>query len=48
MAAILDFAHNAIYKVLSNHTTMSGIPENLMVGTKIMLLCRSVENDVNL
>ena len=38
MAAILDFTHNAISKVLSNHTTMSGIPENHMVDTKIMLL----------
>ena len=38
MAAILDFFHNAIGKVLSNQTTMSGIPENPMVETKIMLL----------
>ena len=44
-AAILDFTHNAIAKVLSNYTTMSGIPENSMVDTKIMLLrpfCRKL------
>ena len=38
MAVILDFTHYAISKVLSNHTTMSGMHENPMVGTKNMLL----------
>ena len=38
MAAILDFTHNAISKVLSNPSTMSAIPENPMVDTKSMLL----------
>ena len=34
MAAILDFTHNA----MSDHTTRSGIPENPIVDTKIMML----------
>ena len=38
MEAILDFAHYAISKVLLNHFTMSGILENPMVDTKIILL----------
>ena len=44
-AAILDLTHNAIAKVLSNHTTMSSIPENPMVDT---IYIHSVENHVNL
>ena len=48
IAAVLDFTHNTIAKVLSNHTTLSGISENPMVDTKIMLLFHSVENDINL
>ena len=47
MAAIVDFTHNAIAEVLSNHTTMSGVFESRIVDTKIMLL-RQFENDVNL
>ena len=42
MAAIFDFAHNAMFKVLSRNTTMSVMHENLIVDTKIMnlpLLC---------
>ena len=43
MAAILNFTQNALSEEISNHTTMSGIPENHMVDTKIMLfrpICR--------
>ena len=38
MAAILDFTHNAMSKVISDHTTSSGIPENPIVDSKIMKL----------
>ena len=48
MVAILDFTHNAIAKVLLNHTTMSGIPENPMVDTNIMIFVHYFENGVNL
>ena len=34
MAAILDFTHNSMSKVISDHTTRSGIPENPIVDTK--------------
>ena len=37
MAAILDFSQNAMVKVLANHTTISGIPQNPTIDTKIML-----------
>ena len=45
MAAILDFTHNAMSKILSDYTTMSGITENRIefVDIKIMnlqLFCR--------
>ena len=40
MAVILDLTHNAMSKVLSNHTIMSGIHENPIVDTKIMFLCQ--------
>ena len=45
MAAILDFTHNAMYNVIADHTTRSGIPENPIVDTKIMkllLFCRKL------
>ena len=46
MAAILDFAMS---KVISNHTTRSGIPENPIVDTPKSRSCSySVENGVNL
>ena len=35
MAAILDFIHNAMAKVLSYYITMSGITEACMLDTKI-------------
>ena len=38
LAAIFDFTNNAMSKVTSDHTTRSGIPENLIVDTKIMKL----------
>ena len=38
MAAILDFTHNAMSKVISDHTTRSGIPVNPIEDTKIMKL----------
>ena len=38
MKAILDFTHNAMSKIISGHTIMSGIHENPMVNTKIMNL----------
>ena len=38
MAAILDFTHNSLPKVIFDHTTRSGIPENPIVDTKIMKL----------
>ena len=40
VADILNFSHNVISKVFIYHTTMSGIglPENLMVDTKIINL----------
>ena len=43
MAAILDFIHYAVSKVLSDYITMSGITENRMLDAKIMnlrLFCR--------
>ena len=43
MAAILDFIHNAMSKVLSYYITMSGIIEARMLDTKIKnlrLFCR--------
>ena len=36
MLAILDFTNNAMAKIISGHTIMSGIPENHMVDTKVM------------
>ena len=42
MAAIYNFIHNTICKLISDHITRSGIPENPMGETKIMnrrLLC---------
>ena len=36
MVAILDFTNNAIAKIISGHTIMSGILENHMVDTKVM------------
>ena len=41
MKVILDFTHNAMSKVISGHTIMSGIHENHMVDTKIMNLLTS-------
>ena len=38
MAAILDFTHNGMSKVISDHTTRSCLPENPKVDTKIMNL----------
>ena len=35
MVAIFDFNHNAMAKIISGHTIMSGIPENHMVDTKV-------------
>ena len=43
MAAILDFIHNAMSKVLSDYITMSGITEGRIVDIKIKnlrLFCR--------
>ena len=34
--------------VRSSHTTMSGVPENPMVDTKITNLLYSEDNDINL
>ena len=45
MAAILYFTHNAMFKVISDHTTRSGKPKNPIVDTKSSY---SVENYVNL
>ena len=45
MAAILDFIHNAMSKVIADHTTRSGILKNPIVNTKIMklhLFCRKL------
>ena len=39
------FTHNAMYNVIADHTTRSGIPENPIVDTKIMkllLFCRKL------
>ena len=36
MVAILDFTHNAMTKIISGYTIMSGIPDNNMVDTKVM------------
>ena len=36
MAAVLDFTNNAMSKVIFDHITRSGIPENPIVDTKIM------------
>ena len=44
MAAILDFIHNAMSKVLSYYTTMSGITEARMLDTKICVY--SIENSI--
>ena len=43
MSAILDFTNSAMFKVISNPTTRSGIPENPIADTKIvnvLLFCR--------
>ena len=32
--ALLDFTHNAMSKVISDHTTRSGIPENPIVDNQ--------------
>ena len=49
MAAILDLTHNAMTRVLSGHTSMSGVPKNLKIDIKIMnLRVLSIENDINL
>ena len=39
MAAILDFIHNAMSKVLSHYITMSGIAEARMLDIKIKNVC---------
>ena len=47
MAVILDFTHNAMSKLISDHTTRSGVPENPIVNTKIkklFLFCRKCAN----
>ena len=36
VADILDFTHNAMIHVVAYHTTMSGIPENIMIDTKVI------------
>ena len=36
MVAILDSNHNAMAKIISGHTIMSGIPGNHMVDTKVL------------
>ena len=46
MAAILDFFHNAMAKVLSYYITMSGITEARMLDTKIKNL-RKCGNNIN-
>ena len=35
MMASLAFSYNAIFRVLSGHTTVSGVPENDKIDTKI-------------
>ena len=47
MAAILDFAHKAIQyndKILSGHTTTSGIHENSSLSKIISIHCLTVHN----
>ena len=44
MAVILDLTQYAILRVLSGHTTMSSVPENLKIDTKGLF---SVENYTN-
>ena len=48
MEAILDFTHNAMSKIISGYTIMSGIHENPMVDTKIMHLFFHIENYIDL
>ena len=36
MVFILDFTNNAMAKIISGHTIMSGIPEDYVVDTKVM------------
>ena len=38
VADILDFTHNAMFHVVVYHTTMSGIPEDIMIDTKVISL----------
>ena len=38
VADILDFTHNAMFHVVVYHRTMSGIPENIMIDTKVINL----------
>ena len=47
MAAILYFNHNAMTKVRSGRTTMSDIPGNPKVHTRIVIRYYFVETDIN-
>ena len=38
MAAMLDYTNNAMSRVLSDTITLSGVPENPKIDTKIMNL----------
>ena len=48
MAGILDFTHNAMFKVISDHTSRSCMPENPMVDTEIMKMLIFCKNCINL
>ena len=42
------FTQNVMSKIFSDNTTMSGIPENLMIYTKTRICVYYIENDINL
>ena len=48
MEAILDFTYNAISKIISGHTIMSGITEKSMADIKITNLLIFLGNYINL
>ena len=47
MADILDFTNNAMSKIISNHTTRSGLPKNPIVDTKIKKLLLNLKFDLH-
>ena len=42
----MDFTHSAMANIISGHTIMSGISENHMINTKVMISLYSSENDI--